>query len=200
MSPVESQHPHEHLHLRPLHDRATLIVFASLASWSWFVYSFGASLGLLREEQGTSTMIGGLHGTALALGGVLGAIATPRLNQRFGRGHVMRISAAGAVVGILIFTIPGITVVGTLAAAFIACFFGNIIVVCVNSFIVRHQGSASAPALTESNALAALAGTISPNISANRGKYSPERPQGPYPSSPTGRSSRTCDASARSSA
>ena len=162
VSPVESQHEHQHLRLRPLHDRATLIVFASLAAWSWFVYSFGASLGLLREEQGTSTMIGGLHGTALALGGVIGAIATPRLNQRFGRGHVMRISAAGAVIGILIFTIPGITVVGTLAAAFIACFFGNIIVVCVNSFIVMHQGPASAPALTESTALAALMGVIAP--------------------------------------
>ena len=72
----------------------------------------------------------------------------------------MRISTAGTVVGILILPIPGITVLGTLAAAFIACFFGDIIVVCVNSFIVMHQGSASAPALTESNALAALSGVL----------------------------------------
>ena len=74
----------------------------------------------------------------------------------------MRIATAGTVAGILIFTIPGITVVGTLAAAFIACSFGNIIVACVNSFIVMHQGSASAPALSESNALAALSGVIAP--------------------------------------
>ena len=153
---------HQHLHLRPLHDKATLIAFASLAAWSWFVYSFGASLGILREEQGTSPMIGGLHGTALAVGGILGALATPRLNQKFGRGLVMRISTAGVVVGILIFTIPGVTVVGTLVGAFIACFFGNPIVVCVNSFIVTHQGPASAPALTESTALAALMGVLAP--------------------------------------
>ena len=153
---------HQHLHLRPLHDKATLIAFASLAAWSWFVFSFGASLGILREEQGTSPMIGGLHGTALAVGGILGALATPRLNQKFGRGLVMRISTAGVVVGILIFTIPGVTVVGTLVGAFIACFFGNPIVVCVNSFIVTHQGPASAPALTESTALAALMGVLAP--------------------------------------
>ncbi|MCX6414651.1 MAG: hypothetical protein NTU77_08635, partial [Actinobacteria bacterium] len=160
MSHAETEH--QHLHLRPLHDKATLIAFASLAAWSWFVFSFGASLGILREEQGTSPMIGGLHGTALAVGGILGALATPRLNQKFGRGLVMRISTAGVVVGILIFTIPGVTVVGTLVGAFIACFFGNPIVVCVNSFIVSHQGPASAPALTESTALAALMGVLAP--------------------------------------
>ena len=109
-------------------------------------------------------MIGGLHGTAFALGGVLGALIASRLSQSYGRGRgrVMRIATAGTVAGILIFTIPGVTVVGTLAAAFIACFFGNIFVACVNSFIVMHQGSASAPALTESNALAALSGVIAP--------------------------------------
>lgn len=153
---------HHHLHLRPIHDKATLVAFASLAAWSWFVYSFGASLGILREEQGTSPMIGGLHGTALAVGGILGALATPRLNQKYGRGRVMRISTAGVVMGILVFTIPGVTVVGTLVGAFIACFFGNPIVVCVNSFIVTHQGPASAPALTESTAIAALMGVLAP--------------------------------------
>jgi predicted MFS family arabinose efflux permease len=51
---------------------------------------------------------------------------------------------------------------GTLTAIFVACFFGNIVVVCINSFIATHQGAASAPAFTESTGLAALMGLLAP--------------------------------------
>ena len=32
---------------RPVHDRPTLISYASMSAWSWFVYAFGASLVIL---------------------------------------------------------------------------------------------------------------------------------------------------------
>ena len=59
-----------HAPVRPVHDRPTLVSYASLATWSWFVYAFGASLALLRDDQGTSAWLGGLHSTALAAGAV----------------------------------------------------------------------------------------------------------------------------------
>ena len=153
--------PH-HLDLKPIHDRPTLISFASLSTWSWFVYGFGASLALLTAEQHTDPWLAGLHAPALALGGVIGAVVTPRLNQRFGRGIMMRVAGIGTALCILWYLIPGLQVGGTLAAIFVATFFGNIIVVCVNSFIAVHQGPASAPAFTENLALAALMGLLAP--------------------------------------
>lgn len=147
---------------RPIHDRPTLVSYASLATWSWMVYAFGASLALLRDDQGTAAWLGGLHGTALALGGVIGALVTPRLNHRFGRGRTARFGAIGAAVCMTIYLLPGMPVGGTLTAILVTCFFGNIIVVVVNSFIASHQGAASAPAFTESLSLAALMGLLAP--------------------------------------
>jgi predicted MFS family arabinose efflux permease len=154
--------PAVHAPVRPLHDRPTLVSFASLATWSWFVYGFGASLALLRDDQGTTAWVGGLHGTALAAGGIVGALVTPRLNHRFGRGRVARAAGIGTALCILWYLWPGMGVASTLPAIFVACFFGNILVVCVNSFIATHQGAASAPAFTESTGLAALMGLLAP--------------------------------------
>ena len=147
---------------KPVHDKPTLISFFSLSAWSWFVYGFGASLALLSEDQGSAAWVTGLHAPALALGGVVGALATPRLTHRFGRGVMMRVGAIGAALAILCYLIPGLPVVGTLAAIFVATFFGNIIVVCVNSFISVHQGTAAPAAFTENLALAALMGLLAP--------------------------------------
>ena len=148
--------------LRPVHDRVTLVSYATLASWSWFVYGFGASLALLRDEQGSSPTLSGLHGTSLAIGGVIGALLAARLNNRFGRGVVLRVAVIGAAAFCLLFLLPGSTIGWTLATAFIACFFANICVVGVNSFIATHQGDASPGAFTESTALAALMGLLAP--------------------------------------
>jgi predicted MFS family arabinose efflux permease len=151
-----------HAPIRPVHDRATLVSFASLASWSWFVYGFGASLALLRDDQGTSAWIGGLHGTALAAGGIIGALVTPRLNHRFGRGPVARMAVLGTALCIVWYLWPGLAVEWTLTAIFVTCFFGNILVVGVNSFIASHHGPASPAAFTESTGLAALMGLLAP--------------------------------------
>jgi len=146
----------------PVHDRPTIMAFASMSTWSWFVYAFGASLALLRDDEHTSTTIGGLHGTSLAIGGVIGAALAPTLSNRFGRGNVLRYSSIGAAISIVIYLLPGESAVGTLAMAFVTCFFGNLLVVCVNSFIGVHQGKATASALTESTALASLMGLLGP--------------------------------------
>lgn len=147
---------------KPVHDAPTLIAYFSLSAWSWFVYGFGASLALLAVDQSAEAWLVGLHAPALALGGVLGALATPRLTHRFGRGVMMRIAAIGTALSIVWYLIPGLPVGGTLTAIFVATFFGNIIVVSVNSFISVHQGAAAPPAFTENLALAALMGLLAP--------------------------------------
>ncbi len=155
---------HEVVHAphRPVHDRPTLVSYASIAMWSWFVYGLGATLAFLKDEQQAAPWLSGLHGTALALGGVVGALIAPRLNNRFGRGVVTRVGVLGCVVTISFFCLPVPNALWTLAWLFVATFFGNLLVVGVNAFIGSHQGAASPPAFTESAAVNALAGLLAP--------------------------------------
>ena len=46
--------PHSALHAptRPVRDRVTLLAYAQLGLLGWFVYGFGASLTLLRDDEG----------------------------------------------------------------------------------------------------------------------------------------------------
>lgn len=74
----------------------------------------------------------------------------------------MRVASIGAAIAILIYLLPGEKIGGTLLMAFVACFFGNLLVVGVNSFIGVHQGKATPAALTESTAIAALMGLLGP--------------------------------------
>lgn len=147
---------------KPRHDRPTLVSFATIAFWSWFVYALGAMLAFLNDEQDSPSWLSGLHGTALALGGIIGALVAPRLNNRFGRGMVTRVGVLGCAACIAIFLLPVPTAVWTLTWVFIACFFGNLLVVGAQSFIGLHQGTASPAAFTESGALNALAGLLAP--------------------------------------
>jgi fucose permease len=147
---------------RPVHDRVTAIEYVQLAFWAWFLYAFGATNALLRDEQGTSRSVAGFHGTALAVGGLLGAMLTAGVIDRWGRGRVIRISAVASAASILIYTVPNGTVPVTLAGAALACFFGTFLLISINAFLLDYQGPAGPTALTEANALASLAGLLGP--------------------------------------
>lgn len=133
-----------------------------MAGWSWFVYGLGAVLVFLRDEQESAAWLQGFHGTTLAAGGVIGALLAPRFINRFGRGIVMRLGVLGAAACIIVFLAPVPAAVWTLTAVFLACLFGNLIVVCVNAFLATHHGPAAPAAFTESTGLAALMGLLAP--------------------------------------
>ncbi len=147
---------------RPVHDRPTWIAYVQLAFWAWFLYAFGATQALLRDEQGTTRAIAALHGTTLAIGGLLGALLTARAVAAFGRGVVMRVAALAAVAALLIYTWPGAAPVVSMAGAGLASFFGTFLLITINAFLLDYQGPAGPPALTEANALAAFAGLLGP--------------------------------------
>ena len=152
--------PHAPVSIR--HDRPTIVSFGVFAMWSFFVYGFGAALSLLRDDQGTAPWLSGLHGTSLALGGVIGAFIAPWVSQRYGRGVTIRVGTLGAAAFIIVFLLPHAPVVVTLAAIFLATFFGNFLVAGVNAFLAVHQGPAAPAAYTENTGLAALMGLIGP--------------------------------------
>ena len=147
---------------RPKQDRPTWIAYVQLAFWAWFLYAFGATQALLRDEQGTSRSTGALHGTALAVGGLVGAFLAARLVTRWGRGVGMRVSAMAAATSILVYTMPGAPPAVSMAGAALAGFFGTFLLITINAFLLDYQGTAGPSALTQANALASLAGLLGP--------------------------------------
>ena len=147
---------------RPIHDRPTRLAYIQLALWAWFLYGFGATQALLRDDQGTSRSVSALHGTALAVGGLIGALLTAAAVTRWGRGVVMRVSALCAAGSILVYTLPGATPVVSITGAALAGFFGTFLLITINAFLLDYQGRAGPTALTEANALASFAGLVGP--------------------------------------
>ena len=147
---------------RPELDRPTWIAYVQLAFWAWFLYAFGATQALLRDEQGTSRSIAGLHGTAMAAGGLIGAVATARVVARWGRGVGMRMAAIGAAFSVLLYTWPGASPALSMTGAVLAGFFGTFLLITINAFLLDYQGPAGPSSLTQANALASLAGLLGP--------------------------------------
>ena len=146
----------------PVHDRPTRITFAQLAAWAWFLYAFSATQALLRDDQGTSRSIASLHGTAMAVGGLVGALLAPRIIARWGRGVVLRVCGLAVAALVLVYTAPGAPVSITLTGVMLLSAAGTALMVAMNAFILAHQGPAGPAALTTGNAFAAAAGVLAP--------------------------------------
>lgn len=146
---------------RPTRDRPTWIAYVQLSFYAWFLYAFGATQALLRDEEGTTRSVAALHGTTLAIGGLIGALTCARAIDRWGRGRVLRVTAVGACLGILVYTSPG-GLAASLFGAGLTALFGTALLISVNAFILDYQGLAGPASLTEANALASVAGLLGP--------------------------------------
>jgi fucose permease len=144
-------------------DRLTLVTYAQLGIFGYFIYGFGPVVPLLRDEQGTSRAVASLHGSALAVAALVGGAAFPWLVRRFGRPRVMWAGTAGLAVGVL-----GLWVArplpATMFAVFVAATAGSLLVNGVVATLSGHHGEAGAAAISEANAVAAGVGTVSPLI------------------------------------
>lgn len=147
--------------MRPTRDRPSWIAYVQLAAWVWFAYAFGATQALLRDEQGTSRVIASLHGTLMALGGLVAALVTARVIDRIGRGRTMRWAAIATIVAISIYLLPGAPPAVTLTGALLAA-FGTFLIIAINGFLLDYQREAGPASLTEANALGSLAGLLGP--------------------------------------
>ncbi len=87
--------------LRFARDQLTRAAYATFAFWGWFLYGFGPAVPLLRDEQGTSRAVAGLHGTAIAVGTIISAAVSVPLVRRFQR--------RGTLIGATVVAAGGIT-------------------------------------------------------------------------------------------
>jgi fucose permease len=154
--------PVEHRVLRPVRDRPTWIAYAQLSFWAWFLYAFGATQALLRDEQGTTKTVAAFHGTALAIGGLIAGLLTATVIEHRGRGWVLRMAGLTTAGALIVYTWPGAALPVSLTGAFLASFLGTFLIISINAFLLDHQRLAGPAALTEANALASCAGLLAP--------------------------------------
>jgi len=144
-------------------DRRTWLTYAQLGCYGWFLYGFGPSLTLLRDEQGFSRTVAGLHGTALATGALCSALIVARLAVRFGR--VPLIWAGLTILCVGIVTLTAFTpLAATLFGAFLCSFGGSFVVTCSATVLSAVHGESGPAAITEANAAAAGVGAVAPLV------------------------------------
>ncbi|MCO1617686.1 MFS transporter [Micromonospora sp. CPM1] len=142
-------------------DRITWLTYAQLGLWGFFLYGFGPVVPLLRDEQGTSAAVAGLHSTGIAVGALAGGALFAPAARRLGRGPAIWLGLAGVAVGVtalgLLRPLPA-----TLAAVAVIATFGMMVVSGVSVVLTARHGPAAPAALTEANAACAGMGILAP--------------------------------------
>ena len=142
-------------------DRVVTAAFALFAFWGWFNYCFGPVVPLLREELGTTRAMAGLHGTALALGGVVAGLASGSCTKRFGRLATLLGGIAAAATG-MVAVIMSRAAVMSLGGALVAGMGGFLAANVMNATITEHHGSVASATISRVNAVSSLCGIAAP--------------------------------------
>ncbi|GAB3065290.1 MFS transporter [Micromonospora schwarzwaldensis] len=142
-------------------DRTTWLTYAQLGLWGFFLYGFGPVVPLLRDEQGTSAAVAGLHSTGIAVGALAGGALFAPVARRFGRGPAVWLGLAGVAAGV---TALGVLrpLPATIAAVAVVATFGMMVISGVNVVLTARHGPAAPAALTEANAACAGMGILAP--------------------------------------
>lgn len=144
-------------------DRVTWLIYSQLAVYGYFVYGFGPSVLLLRDDQQVSRTVSGLHGTALAAGAILAGVVGARLVRRWGRAIALKVGLGGLAAGVLVLVL-GTAPLMTLAGALVAGSFGALMLNTDSAVLSDHHGDAGSAAISEANAVAASTGLLAPLV------------------------------------
>ena len=137
---------------------------------NFFLGAFGPTQPLLREDQGTSLTIAGLHGTAMGVASIIAGLANPLIVHRFGRSRASWIGLIIFSAGLIVFVVsPPVQI--TIFAALIAGFGISIV---INNFVTSlsaHYGKHAAFVVTRANAIGSVSyviGTLTVGLIASK--------------------------------
>ncbi|MCC2319905.1 MFS transporter [Cellulomonas xiejunii] len=149
--------------LRPrlVRDRLTLGLYTPFVVWGWLLYSFNPSVPLLADELGVTAAQAGLHGTAMAVGGLAAAPLTPRAVRRFGRRATIVVALVLVAVGVTGLLL-GPTLPWTLTGMFVTAVGGNVMIASTQVGVAQHAGPAASAAITEANGVGSSVGLVGP--------------------------------------
>jgi predicted MFS family arabinose efflux permease len=148
---------------RLTHDRTTWLAYAQLGLWGFFLYGFGPVVPLLRDEQGTSAAVAGLHSTGIGVGALLGGALFAPVARRLGRGPAIWLGLTGVAAGVAALGLLR-PLAATLAAVVVIATFGMMVISGVNVLLAGHHGAAAPAALAEANAACAGMGILAPLV------------------------------------
>jgi len=133
-----------------------------VATVNFFTGGFGPSQALLREDQGTSLGIAGLHGTALGVAAIIAGGLNSKLVHRYGRSGTTWIGLSVFSVGIIFFVFaPPVQL--TLIATLFAGLGTSIVINNVNTAGSHAFAERSHTAVAQINAIA-IAGFVTGNF------------------------------------
>jgi predicted MFS family arabinose efflux permease len=141
--------------------RLTWLTYAQLGVFGYFLYGFGPSVPLQRDDLHVSSAVGGLHGTALAVGSTIAGLTFAALAARIGRAGTLRVGLLGLTAGVLVYCLVPV-LPATLTGALICGVFGTYVVTGTVVVLSTEHGTAGPAAISEANAGAAAAGLVAP--------------------------------------
>ncbi|GIJ77340.1 Fucose permease [Micromonospora phaseoli] len=156
---------------RLTHDRITWLAYAQLGLWGFFLYGFGPVVPLLRDEQGTTAAVAGLHSTGLAVGALAGGALFAPIARRLGRKPTIWVGLAGVATAVAALTMLR-ALPATIAVVMVIAVAGTLVISGVNVVLTARHGPAAPAALAEANAACAGMGILAPlliGLSVNAG-------------------------------
>lgn len=146
---------------RLVRDRTTLTLYGPFVVWGWLLYSFNPSVPLLADELGITSAQAGLHGSAMAAGGLTAAVLTPRTVRALGRRATIVVSALVVALGIGAL-VTGPALPWTLAGMLLTSVGGNVLISAAQVGLALQHGRAASAAVTEANGVGAAVGLLGP--------------------------------------
>ena len=147
-------------------DGPSLAAFATLCSYTWFLYGIGPSLPLFRDELGISRTLIGLHSLMMAAGIVLAGFLGVGLARRWrryglaGRGVILMTASGLLFIGGSL--LPSGDLVVTLPAMLLVGLGGSFAVNVSTTVLQEHNGALGPALLSTGNAAAAGVGLVTP--------------------------------------
>ncbi|CAB5063696.1 MAG: MFS transporter [Actinobacteria bacterium] len=133
-----------------------------VATVNFFTGGFGPSQALLREDQGTSLGVAGLHGTAMGVAAIIAGGMNSKLVHRFGRSNTTWIGLTVFSIGIVFFVFsPPVQL--TLLATLVAGWGISVVINNVNTAGSHAFAERSHTAVAQINAVA-IAGFVTGNF------------------------------------
>lgn len=144
------------------HNGQFWLLALQVATVNFFTGGFGPSQALLREDQGTSLGVAGLHGTAMGVAAIVAGIMNSKIVHRFGRSNTTWLGLVIFSLGILCFVFaPPLQM--TLFATLLAGFGISVVITNVNTAGSHAFAERSHIAVAQINAIA-IAGFVAGNF------------------------------------
>ena len=122
---------------------------------NFFLGGFGPAQPLLRQEQGTSLTVAGLHGTMMGLAAIIAGFIHPTLIHKIGRPKTSWIGLLIFTTGVPFFVLGG-SIAFTLPAVLYSCIGFNFVILNMIATLSAHYPKTPDLAASQSNAINAI--------------------------------------------